>query len=179
MGHSSVESRTFSGGGADGPSDALTHVDGEGTARMVDVGEKPVTRREATARALVRVSETTAARIAAADLPKGDVITVARLAGVMAAKQTGALIPLAHPLPLDVVDVDIAVSRDHVTVTATVATHARTGVEMEAMCAAATTALTVYDMVKGVERGVVIERVELLAKSGGRHDWSREEDEGR
>ncbi len=144
---------------------------------MVDVGEKPITRREATARAVVRVSETTAARIVAADLPKGDVITVARLAGMMAAKQTGTVIPLAHPLPLDVVDVDITVSRDHVTVTATVATHARTGVEMEAMCAVSTAALTVYDMVKGVERGVVIERVELLAKSGGRRDWTRDEEE--
>lgn len=172
-----MEKRTFSGADPNGPAEALTHVDADGTARMVDVGAKAITRREATARAVVRVSPTTAARIAAADLPKGDVLTVARLAGVMAAKQTGTLIPLAHPLPLDVVDIDIAVSDDLVTVTATVATHARTGVEMEAMCAVSTAALTVYDMVKGVERGVVIERIELLAKSGGRHDWKRDGEE--
>lgn len=155
----------------------LTHVGPDGTSRMVDVGEKPVTRREATASASVRMRPETARRLRAADLPKGDVIGAARLAGVMAAKRTGELIPLAHPLPLDVVDVDIVVAPEdgRVTIEARAATHGRTGVEMEAMTAASVAALTVYDMVKGVERGVRIESVELLAKSGGRHDWRRAE----
>ncbi len=153
----------------------LTHVGTDGTFRMVDVGEKPVTRREATAAAVVRMHPETARRLQAADLPKGDVIGTARLAGIMAAKRTGDLIPLAHPLPLDVVDVAITVAPEegHVVITAMAATHGRTGVEMEAMTAASVAALTVYDMVKGVERGVRIASVELVAKSGGRHDWHR------
>jgi cyclic pyranopterin phosphate synthase len=150
--------------------DRLTHLDEQGDARMVDVGAKPATARRAVARAVVRMSPQTARLVAAGDAPKGDVLATARIAGVMAAKRTGELIPLCHPIGLDHVDVDAALDAEAgtVTLTATAAVTARTGVEMEAMTAAAVAALTVYDMVKGVERGVAIERVVLLEKSGGR-----------
>jgi cyclic pyranopterin phosphate synthase len=154
----------------------LTHLDEEGTARMVDVGDKEPTARRAVARAVVRMSATTAARVAAGNAPKGDVLGVARIAGIQAAKRTGELIPLCHPLGLDHVDVDAQLDAEAgtVTLTATAAVTARTGVEMEAMTAAAVAALTVYDMVKGLERGVVIEAVGLMSKSGGRSgDWTR------
>jgi len=154
----------------------LTHLDEEGTARMVDVGAKEATPRRAVARAIVRMSPETAARVAAGDAPKGDVLGVARIAGIQAAKRTGDLIPLCHPIGLDHVDIDaqLDVGAGTVTLTATAAVTARTGVEMEAMTAAAIAALTIYDMVKGLERGVTIEAVELLRKSGGRSgDWSR------
>jgi cyclic pyranopterin monophosphate synthase len=154
----------------------LTHLDDEGTARMVDVGAKEATTRRAVARAIVRMTPATAARVAAGDAPKGDVLGVARVAGIQAAKRTGDLIPLCHPLGLDHVDVDAHLDAEAGTValTATAAVTARTGVEMEAMTAAAVAALTVYDMVKGLERGVRIETVELLRKSGGRSgDWVR------
>ena len=154
----------------------LTHLDEEGTARMVDVGAKESTPRRAVARAVVRMTPETAALVAAGDAPKGDVLGVARIAGIQAAKRTGELIPLCHPIGLDHVDVDakLDVGAGAVTLTATAAVTARTGVEMEAMTAVALAALTVYDMVKGLERGVRIETVELLSKSGGRSgDWSR------
>jgi cyclic pyranopterin phosphate synthase len=154
----------------------LTHLDGEGNARMVDVGDKPVTGRRAVARAVVRMAPETAAAVAAGDAPKGDVLGTARIAGVMAAKKTGELIPLCHPIGLDHVDVDAAIdaAAGTVTLTATAGVTARTGVEMEAMTAAAVAALTVYDMVKGVERGVAIEEVVLLEKTGGRSGtWRR------
>ena len=154
----------------------LTHLDDEGTARMVDVGAKEPTARRAVARAVVRMSAATAARVVAGDAPKGDVLGVARVAGIQAAKRTGELIPLCHPLGLDHVDVDVELdaTAGTVTLTATAGVTARTGVEMEAMTAAAIAALTVYDMVKGLERGVIIESVELLSKSGGRSgDWTR------
>jgi cyclic pyranopterin phosphate synthase len=154
----------------------LTHLDEEGTARMVDVGAKEPTVRRAVARAVVRMSAATAARVAAGDAPKGDVLGVARIAGIQAAKRAGELIPLCHPLGLDHVDVDagLDVEAGTVTMTATAAVTARTGVEMEAMTAAAVAALTVYDMVKGLERGVSIEAIELVSKSGGRSgDWTR------
>ena len=154
----------------------LTHLDEEGTARMVDVGAKESTPRRAVARAVLRMTPETAALVAAGDAPKGDVLGVARIAGIQAAKRTGELIPLCHPIGLDHVDVDakLDVGAGAVTLTATAAVTARTGVEMEAMTAAAIAALTVYDMVKGLERGVRIETVELLSKSGGRSgDWSR------
>jgi cyclic pyranopterin phosphate synthase len=154
----------------------LTHLDDEGTARMVDVGAKEPTARRAVARAVVRMSAATAARVAAGDAPKGDVLAVARVAGIQAAKRTGELIPLCHPLGLDHVDVDaeLDATGGTVTLTATAGVTARTGVEMEAMTAAAVAALTVYDMVKGLERGVSIESVELLSKAGGRSgDWTR------
>lgn len=148
----------------------LTHLDDDGAARMVDVGDKPVTDRRAVARAVVRMSPGTAAAVAAGDAPKGDVIATARIAGIQAAKRTGELIPLCHPIGLDGVDVaaDLDVEGGTLTLTATARVTARTGVEMEAMTAAAVAALTVYDMVKGIERGVVIESVALLEKSGGR-----------
>jgi cyclic pyranopterin phosphate synthase len=154
----------------------LTHLDDEGTARMVDVGAKDATARRAVARAVVRMSPDTAARVAAGDAPKGDVLGVARIAGIQAAKRTGELIPLCHAIGLDHVDVDaeLDAGAGTVTLTATAGVTARTGVEMEAMTAAAIAALTVYDMVKGLERGVTIEAVQLLSKSGGRSDeWVR------
>jgi cyclic pyranopterin phosphate synthase len=149
--------------------DRLTHLDEHGDARMVDVGGKPVTARRAVARAVVRMTPQTARIVVAGDAPKGDVLGVARIAGIMAAKKTGELIPLCHPMGLDHVDVDAVVDVDAgtVTITASASVTARTGVEMEAMTAASVAALTVYDMVKGVERGVAIEEVVLLEKSGG------------
>ncbi len=154
----------------------LTHLDDEGNARMVDVAAKDVTDRRAVARAVVRMSTQTASAVAAGDAPKGDVLGVARIAGIQAAKRTGELIPLCHPIGLDHVDVDAQVDAQAgtVTLTATARVTAKTGIEMEAMTAAAVAALTVYDMVKGIERGVRIECVELLEKSGGRSGhWVR------
>jgi cyclic pyranopterin phosphate synthase len=140
---------------------------------MVDVGGKPVTDRRARARATVRMSAETAAAVARGDAPKGDVIGTARIAAIQAAKRTAELIPLCHPLPLSFVDVEAEVRDTEVVLTAEARTSGQTGVEMEAMTAAATAALTVYDMVKGLERGVEIAEVVLLEKSGGRHDWHR------
>src|SRR4051794_30398820 len=157
--------------------DRLTHLDEHGDARMVDVAGKPVTERRAVARAVVRMSPGTAAAVAAGDAPKGDVLGTARIAGIQAAKRTGELIPLCHPLPLDHVDVEATVDEraGTVTITAEARVTARTGVEMEAMTAASVAALTVYDMVKGLERDVAIGEVVLLAKSGGRSgDWRRD-----
>jgi cyclic pyranopterin phosphate synthase len=162
-------------GGAEGPG-GLTHLDASGAAHMVDVGEKPTTQRRAVARAIVRVSPETAARVAAGDAPKGDVLGVARIAGIQAAKRTSELIPLCHPLPLSYVGVDgeIDAVAGTITLTAEARTTGPTGVEMEALTAASVAALTVYDMVKGVERGATIESVVLLEKSGGRSgQWSR------
>jgi cyclic pyranopterin monophosphate synthase len=142
---------------------------------MVDVGSKDVTDRRAVARATVRMSASTAAAVARGDAPKGDVIGTARLAGIQAAKRTAELVPLCHPLPLSYVDVAVELGETTVLLTAEARTSAQTGVEMEAMTAAAVAALTVYDMVKGLERGVTIEAVELLEKSGGRSgDWRRD-----
>jgi cyclic pyranopterin monophosphate synthase len=140
---------------------------------MVDVGGKDVTDRRAVARAAVRMSAATLDAVRRGDAPKGDVIGTARIAGIQAAKRTAELVPLCHPLPLSFVDVSAEVGEDAVVLTAEARTSAQTGVEMEAMTAAAVAALTVYDMVKGLERGVTIEAVELLEKSGGRHDWRR------
>ena len=155
----------------------LTHLDEHGNARMVDVGAKAQTARRAVARAIVRMEPATAARVAAGDAPKGDVLGTARIAGIQAAKRTGELIPLCHPLPLDHVDVDAVVdaAAGTVTLTAEARVTARTGVEMEALTAASVAALTVYDMVKGIEKGVEIASVVLLEKSGGRSgDWRRD-----
>jgi cyclic pyranopterin phosphate synthase len=152
----------------------LTHLDESGAARMVDVGPKAVTRRRAVARAFVRMAPETAAAVAAGDAPKGDVLGVARIAGIQAAKRTGDLIPLCHPLGLDHVDVRAEVAEGGVQIEAEASVEGRTGVEMEAMVAASVAALTIYDMVKGIERGVAIEQVELIAKSGGRSgEWRR------
>jgi cyclic pyranopterin monophosphate synthase len=155
----------------------LTHLDEHGNARMVDVGAKPQTARRAVARAIVRMDPATAARVAAGDAPKGDVLGTARIAGIQGAKRTGELIPLCHPLALDHVDVEAEVdpAAGTVTITAEARVTARTGVEMEALTAASVAALTVYDMVKGLEKGVEIASVVLLEKSGGRSgDWRRE-----
>ena len=141
---------------------------------MVDVGGKDVTDRRAVARAAVRMSAGTLDAVRRGDTPKGDVIGTARIAGIQAAKRTAELVPLCHPLPLSYVDVAVELGETTVLLTAEARTSAQTGVEMEAMTAAAVAALTVYDMVKGLERGVTIEAVELLEKSGGRHDWRRE-----
>jgi cyclic pyranopterin phosphate synthase len=142
---------------------------------MVDVGGKPVTDRRAVARAVVRMSAATARTVERGDAPKGDVLGTARIAGIQAAKRTADLIPLCHPLPLSFVDVagEVDSAAGTVTLTAETRTSARTGVEMEAMTAAAVAALTVYDMVKGLERGVEVAEVALLEKSGGREDWRR------
>ena len=134
---------------------------------MVDVGEKPVTARVATAQARVRMGAEALAALAEG-AAKGDVLAAARIAGIQAAKRTGELIPLCHPLPLDGVTVDLAPDAHGVRVEATVRCTGRTGVEMEALTAATVAALTVYDMLKAVDRGMVIEDVRLLAKSGGR-----------
>jgi cyclic pyranopterin monophosphate synthase len=141
---------------------------------MVDVGDKQVTDRRAVARAVVRMAPETAAAVARGDAPKGDVVSTARLAGIQAAKRTAELIPLCHPLPLSFVDVTIEVFDDRVEIRTEARTSGQTGVEMEALTAASVAALTVYDMVKGIERGVEIAEVVLLEKSGGRHDWRRE-----
>ena len=155
---------------------SLTHLDAAGRAMMVDVSAKAETDRWARARAVVRMSPEAAAKVAAGDAPKGDVAAVARIAGIQAAKRTDELIPLAHQLPLTKVgaEIDVDAAAGTVTVIAEARTKAETGVEMEALTAATVGALTVYDMVKGVERGVTIERVELLDKTGGKSgDWHR------
>jgi cyclic pyranopterin phosphate synthase len=153
----------------------LSHLDPEGRARMVDVGSKPVSDRRAVARSEVRMAPATAARVARGDAPKGDVASTARIAGIQAAKRTAELIPLCHPLPLTFVDVRVSVDEQSgvVGIEAEARTEARTGVEMEAMTACAVAALTVYDMVKGIERGVEIAAVTLLEKTGGKSDWRR------
>ncbi len=154
---------------------ALTHLDASGQARMVDVGAKQATARYARARAVVRMSPQAAARVVAGDNPKGDVVSVARIAAIQAAKRTDELIPLAHSLPLTSVEPTLAIDAQAgtVTIVAEARTTDRTGVEMEAMVACSVAALTVYDMVKGIEPGVVIERVELLEKTGGKSDFRR------
>ena len=154
----------------------LTHLDAAGRARMVDVGEKPATERRAVAQAVVRVSSETARKVLAGDAPKGDVLGVARIAGIQAAKRTAELIPLCHSLPLTFVGVEAQIDADtgQITLTAEARTTGPTGVEMEAMTAASVAALTVYDMVKGIERGAEIAEVALLEKSGGRSGhWTR------
>ena len=146
---------------------------------MVDVGARPVPDRRAVARAVVRMAPETASRVQRGDAPKGDVLGTARLAGIQGAKRTSELIPLCHPLPLDTVKVDAEVdaSAGVVTITATAKATARTGVEMEALTAASVAALTVYDMVKGIEQGVEIAEVALLRKTGGKSDYERTPDD--
>jgi cyclic pyranopterin phosphate synthase len=141
----------------------LSHVDESGRVRMVDVGAKPQSRRRARARAEVRMRPETARLLR--ELPKGDALVTAQLAGIMAAKRTGGLIPLCHPLPLSFVDVEFVVGDDAVTIEAVAETVAQTGVEMEALVAASVAALTVYDMAKGVDSDLVIGEVRLLEKT--------------
>lgn len=153
----------------------LTHLNESGEARMVDVGDKPHTRRVAVAEGYVRMSPELVERFFAGDLPKGDAAAVARVAGIAGAKRTPDLIPLCHPIPISSVDISLEPAGHGVTITATVSTTGQTGVEMEAMTAVSVSALTIYDMVKGVERGVTIESVQLLSKEGGRSGkWRRD-----
>ena len=150
----------------------LTHLDETGAAHMVDVGGKPETAREATATGRIAMSADAAAAIRAGAVKKGDVLAVARVAGIMAAKRTGDLIPLCHPIPITRVTLDLQPDDAGVTATATVATAGRTGVEMEALTAVSVALLTVYDMAKALDREMAIDGVRLLAKSGGRSgDW--------
>jgi cyclic pyranopterin phosphate synthase len=154
--------------------DHLTHVDESGAARMVDVSDKEVTARTATASGRVLVSARVVELLRGEGVPKGDALAVARLAGIMGAKQTPALIPLCHPLAISGVTVDLTVGDASVDITATVRTTDRTGVEMEALTAVTVAALTVVDMVKAVDKAAVITDVRVEAKSGGRSgDWTR------
>jgi cyclic pyranopterin monophosphate synthase len=143
----------------------LSHVGDAGDVRMVDVGAKPLSRRRAAARAFVRMNPDTAERLSS--LPKGDALATAQIAGIMAAKRTAELIPLCHPLPLSAVDVRLAVERNGVAIEASAETTAQTGVEMEALTAAAVAALTVYDMAKAVDKDMAVEEVRLLEKTKG------------
>lgn len=159
---------------AEPPSPRLTHVDESGAARMVDVSEKSVTARAASASGRVLVSPAVVELLRGEGVPKGDALAVARLAGIMGAKQTPALIPLCHPLALSGVTVDLSVSDESVDILATVRTTDRTGVEMEALTAVSVAALTVIDMVKAVDKAAVITDVRVETKSGGRSgDWAR------
>ncbi len=153
----------------------LTHLNAKGEARMVDVSAKDVTERVALAEGFVVMRPETLALIREGQMRKGDVLATARIAGIMAAKRTDELIPLCHPLPLSFagVEADVDAGAGTVTLTAEARTRAQTGVEMEALTAASVAALTVYDMVKGLERGVEVAEVALVEKSGGRHDWRR------
>jgi len=147
----------------------LTHLDETGAARMVDVGAKPETARSATAAGRIRMSARALAAIRDGSGPKGDVLAAARIAGIMAAKKTGDLIPLCHPLALDAVTVDFAFAgADTIEVTARASLTGRTGVEMEALTAASLALLTIYDMAKAIDKGMVIEQVRLLEKTGGK-----------
>jgi cyclic pyranopterin phosphate synthase len=154
--------------GATGTRRSLTHVDERGAARMVDVGAKAVTERRATARGMLLLSSETLALVRDGRTPKGDVLASARLAGIMAAKRTSELIPLAHPLPITHASVELVIEAKGIAIEATVATTAQTGVEMEALTAVSVAALTLYDMLKAIERGARITDVRLVAKSGGR-----------
>lgn len=156
----------------------LTHLDELGRARMVDVGEKPVSERTAVAEGAVRMSREAFDQVASQMVAKGDVLAVAEVAGTMGAKRTGDLIPLCHPLALDVVQVEATLEPElpGVRITALAKAMGKTGVEMEALTAVAVACLTVYDMVKGIDRGMTIEDVRLVSKTGGtRGDWRRTE----
>lgn len=146
----------------------LTHIDSAGTARMVDVGGKAETHRVAIARGFIRMSDATLEAIRACNAPKGDVLGPARIAGIMAAKKTGDLIPLCHPLALDAVNVDFALVEGGIECTASASLTGRTGVEMEALTAVSLALLTIYDMAKALDKGMVIETVRLIEKRGGK-----------
>lgn len=149
-------------------SNRLTHVGPDGRARMVDVGDKPITHRSAVAEAIVRISPALAEAINAENLPKGNLIEVVRLAGIAAAKRTDELIPLCHSLPLDCVNVEVTMKETALRIRAEARTQSRTGVEMEALTAATVAALTAIDMGKAIDKGITIERVRLIEKRGGR-----------
>ena len=151
----------------------LTHTDEAGAARMVDVGGKAVTAREAIASGRITMSAEAAAAIGAGTAKKGDVLAVARVAGIMAAKRTSDLIPLCHPLPLTKVEIDLVVDETGVTATATASTEGKTGVEMEALTAATVTLLTIYDMAKAIDKTMVLTDIRVRAKSGGKSgNWT-------
>ena len=153
----------------------LSHVDESGTAQMVDVGDKDVSRRRAVATALITTRAEVIDMIAEAGLPKGDALPVARIAAVMGAKRTSDLIPLCHPLPLTGIDVDFELLETGVRITGAVKTVAKTGVEMEALTAVSVAALTIFDMIKAVDNRAVIGDIKVIEKSGGRSgDWTRE-----
>lgn len=156
---------------------SFSHLDAEGRARMVDVSQKPITRREARASCRVLISAETRGRLSS--LPKGDAIAVARLAGIAAAKRVDELIPLAHTLPLDQVAIEISPAEDGVLIESRVVVTARTGAELEALAACSNAALALYDMIKAVEKGAVITDLRLEAKSGGRSGTYRREEEKR
>lgn len=155
--------------------DDLNHLDEEGHVRMVDVGDKSVTQRKAAAVATLEMAPATTERLFAGDLPKGDALATVRIAAIQAAKRTADLIPLCHPLAISSVDVEIAERASGASIRVDVSVNGRTGVEMEAMTAAAVGALTMYDMVKGIDRSARISSVEVVSKSGGRSGaWERE-----
>ena len=155
--------------------ESLTHIDAEGRAQMVDVGNKEETRRRAVARARVRMAPDTVTAISDGAVPKGDVLAVARLAGIQAAKRTSELVPLCHPVPLSWVTVDVSLSSESVDVEVSAEAVGRTGVEMEALTACAIAALTVYDMCKALDRSITVEQLGLWEKSGGQSGhWRRE-----
>ena len=154
----------------------LSHLDPEGRASMVDVGAKDATRREAVARGRVRMSEATLALVERAALPKGDVLATARIAGILAAKATPSLVPLTHPIALTFIGVEFEIDRSlpGIAIVATARCEGKTGVEIEAMTACAVAALTIYDMCKSAEKGIVIESIALERKSGGKSgSWKR------
>jgi cyclic pyranopterin monophosphate synthase len=146
----------------------LTHIDPEGRARMVDIGHKPVTRRVATASCVIKLSPATLRLVRENQVSKGEVLNAARLAGIQAVKRTPELIPLAHPIPIDQIEVETELTKTGIRVGCRVRTEARTGAEMEALTGAAVAALTIYDMIKAVERGAEIARLRLDFKSGGK-----------
>ncbi|MES3153182.1 cyclic pyranopterin monophosphate synthase MoaC [Sphingomonas faeni] len=151
----------------------LTHIDEAGAARMVDVGGKAITAREAIASGRITMSAEAAAAIGAGTAKKGDVLAVARVAGIMAAKRTSDLIPLCHPLPLTKVEIDLVIDETGVTATATASTEGKTGVEMEALTAATVTLLTIYDMAKAIDKTMVLSDIRVRAKSGGKSgNWT-------
>jgi cyclic pyranopterin phosphate synthase len=160
-------SRNKSSRSAPGRRAALSHVDAQGAARMVDVSDKPTSRRTAAARGRLKVSAAAMRAARLGELPKGSVVEVARLAGIVAAKRTAEAIPLCHPLPLEHVDVRVTPRKDGFDIAAEVVTVARTGAEMEALHAVALAGLTVYDMMKAVDRGMVLTDVRLVKKTGG------------
>jgi cyclic pyranopterin phosphate synthase len=158
------------------PAPSLTHFNETGSAHMVDVGDKAETKRVAVASGLVRMSPDTAAVIREGRAGKGDVLGVARIAGIMASKRTADLIPLCHPLPVTHVDIALETGDDHVAIRARVETRGQTGVEMEALTAVSVTALTIYDMTKAIDRGMAIEQIRLESKEGGRSGrWERQD----
>ncbi len=157
----------------------LSHLDAEGRARMVDIADKPLTRRVCVARGAVRMAPETLARIAEGSVPKGDVLATARIAGIQAAKRTDEWIPLCHSLSLDGIDVELVPEpeRSRVRIEVTARAHAKTGVEMEALVAVSAAALVIYDMCKAIDRGMVLEAMHLVSKSGGKSGtWQRNDD---